>query len=130
MNGAEGTLDPPVLLDSVIVIDHLNGVTAATEYLADLGARGVVSVVTRAEVLSGEVEETARAAVEALLDTFRTILIDRPVADAAARIRRRRGLRLPDAFQAAAAELHGLALATRDTRHLSPERFDFVVVPY
>ena len=37
---------------------------------------------------------------------------------------------VPDAFQAALAQLHGLKLATRNHRDFPPDRFSFVVVPY
>jgi predicted nucleic acid-binding protein len=42
-----------VLLDSVIIIDHFNGVPAATAYLLKMHARLAISVITRAEVLTG-----------------------------------------------------------------------------
>ena len=41
------------LLDSVILIDHFNGVGAATAYLGETHGQAVVSVITRAEVLAG-----------------------------------------------------------------------------
>ncbi len=43
----------PVLLDSVILIDHFNGHQAATDYLHQVAGRAFVSVITRAEVLVG-----------------------------------------------------------------------------
>jgi len=42
-----------VLLDSVILIDHFNGVVKATRYLRRVAKQGHVSAITRAEVLSG-----------------------------------------------------------------------------
>lgn len=36
------------LLDPVILIDHFNGIVAATRYLAEHGAACAVSVITRA----------------------------------------------------------------------------------
>ena len=44
--------------------------------------------------------------------------------------RRRNGWKLPDAFQAALAQLHNLKLATRNTRDFPPQQYLFVVVPY
>ena len=41
------------LLDSVILIDHFNGITAATTYLVNHSADCALSVITRAEVLTG-----------------------------------------------------------------------------
>lgn len=118
-----------ILLDSVIVIDHLNGVEAATDYIRQLGSSAHVSAITRAEVLSG-VHATAVADVRSLLDALPLIAIDAPVADLAAELRRRHRWRLPDAFQAAAALRHGLRLATRNTKDFPPRRHEFVVIPY
>ena len=118
-----------VLLDSVILIDHLNGIEPATQYLRETGEHAHISVITRAEVLSGATPEKVPD-IRALLDQFPLILIDRDVADAAAELRRTYRWRLPDALQAAAAVANGLQLATRDTKDFPPERFDFVTVPY
>jgi predicted nucleic acid-binding protein len=54
----------------------------------------------------------------------------RAEADRAADLRRRFKWRLPDAFQAASAQIHGLKLATRNTRDFPPREHSFVVVPY
>lgn len=117
-----------VLLDSVIVIDHLNGIAAATTYLRSLPGASV-SVITRAEVLAGT-DSRNLAAVTRLLDRYPTLAIDQAVADLAADLRRVHRWRLPDAFQAALAQVHGLQLATRNTKNFPPTRFAWVVVPY
>jgi predicted nucleic acid-binding protein len=41
------------LLDSVILIDHFNGVDMATDYLSSIRVDATISVITRAEVLTG-----------------------------------------------------------------------------
>ena len=115
-----------VLLDSVILIDHLNGITAATRYLESL-ADASISVITRAEVLAGL---TPSPAVHEWLDRYETLGIDRRTADLAAGLRRKHKWKLPDAFQAALAEQRGMKLATRNTKDFPPERHRFVVVPY
>jgi predicted nucleic acid-binding protein len=117
-----------VLLDSVILIDHLNGIRAATNYLATQEG-GAVSVITRAEVLAGVVSG-GQDAVTRLLDSYPTLSLDREAADQAAELRRKYRWRLPDAFQAALAAIHGLKLATRNTRDFPPARHGFVIVPY
>ncbi len=114
-----------VLLDSVILIDHLNGIAASTKYLRTTEGASI-SVITRAEVLVG----LTATSVVALLDRYPTLPIERETADLAAELRRKHGWRLPDAFQAALAHLHGLKLATRNTRDFPPKQHDFVVVPY
>lgn len=124
-----GVLDRELLLDSVIVIDHLNGTEQATEFLARNRDKAALSAITRAEVLSGIAEEDEPTCLR-LLDHFPTLSIDRETADTAATLRRRHRLKLPDALQAALALQHDLQLITRDVRDLSPEKFAFVTVPY
>ena len=116
------------LLDSVILIDHLNQVSHSTAFLAQVHKEAVVSVITRAEVLAGF--DAAPVHVQQLLDQFPCLDIEKSVADLAARFRRRHRWKLPDAFQAALAEKHGLRFATRNVRDFPPERFPFVLQPY
>ena len=118
------------LIDSVIVIDHLNGVVEATKWLdSNCHGESVISAVTRAEVLAGaSVEE--KYAVMRLLDKFECIPIDSGIADSAADLRKSNGWRLPDAFQAAIAMEYSLCLVTRNTKDFNPSKHDFVVVPY
>ena len=118
-----------LLLDSVILIDHFNGIAAATNYLSVHHANAAVSVITRAEVLTGFEPRAVRKAVQ-FLDCFPTLGIDQAIADLAATLRRDHGWRLPDAFQAAIAQQHGLKLVTRNQRDFPPQRHRFVVIPY
>jgi predicted nucleic acid-binding protein len=119
----------PVLLDSVILIDHFNDRAEATSYLRGVAGRAYISPITRAEVLAGFAEPDAELARQ-LLAHYPLLPIDGAVADVAARLRRDRRWRLPDAFQAAVATHHGLQLATRNTRDFDPDRDQFVQVPY
>ncbi len=117
------------LIDSVILIDHFNGHEEATRCLAELGKEAALSVITRAEVLTGFDPPEAAAAL-GLLDRFPTLVIDKPVADLAARLRREHRWKIPDALQAALAKYHSLRLVTRNTRDFPPERHEFVLLPY
>ncbi len=117
------------LADSVILIDHFNGIDEATSWIADRYSELAVSVITRAELLTG-FDEGTDAMIASLLDRFPSLPIDLAIADLAARLRRRFRWKLPDAFQAALARYHGLTLVTRNTRDFPPDRFDFVEVPY
>ena len=121
-------MEVKILLDSVILIDHLNGFAVATEYLRTLDGASV-SVITRAEVLTG-VPGGAVGSVTRLLDRYPTLSLDREIADLAAELRRKFRWRLPDAFQAALAQVHDLKLATRNTRDFPPQRHEFVTLPY
>jgi predicted nucleic acid-binding protein len=118
-----------VLLDTVILIDFLGRVPGAKEYLRSVRGRSCVSVVTRAEVLAG-IDVGERVVATALLDNYPLLPLDREAADRAGFLRRTERWKLPDAFQAALAQVHGLRLATRNTRDFPPDRYPFVDVPY
>jgi predicted nucleic acid-binding protein len=118
------------LLDSVILIDHLNGIKKATVFLANLAPeKQAISVVTRAEILVGVNDEELKI-VTALLDQFNLLAIDKETADLAAALRKENGWKLPDAFQAALCVQHGLKLITRNTKDFKPEIHEFVEIPY
>ncbi len=65
-----------------------------------------------------------------LLDHFSLLSIGRNEADKAAEFRQLYHLKLPDAFQAALAVNYKLKLATRNTKDFSPEKHNFILVPY
>jgi len=118
------------LIDSVILIDHLNGIDKATRFIIDLDpSEAAVSVITRAEILAGLAKED-QAEVVALLDQYQLLVIDKPIADLAADLRRSHRWKLPDAFQAALALHHRIKLSTRNTKDFDPKKHDFIEVPY
>jgi predicted nucleic acid-binding protein len=118
------------LLDSVILIDHFNGIIPATRFLTALDPDSTaISVITLAEILVGLDEEATRL-VRPFLEQFRILSIDPPVAEKAADLRKRFGWKLPDAFQAALALQHHLRLVTRNTKDFDPRQHSFVEVPY
>ena len=117
------------LADSVILIDHLNGIGQATQFIEQNADRIAVSVITRAEVLAGARPRTV-AKLKRLLDLFPTLEISTAIADKAAALRREHRWKLPDAFQAALAKHHKLRLVTRDTRDFRPAVHRFVLIPY
>ncbi|WP_299687500.1 PIN domain-containing protein [Hydrocarboniphaga sp.] len=117
------------LLDSVVLIDHFNGIEAATAFIAEHGSQCAISVITRAEVLVGFTGETEPLALE-LLNVFAALPVTAEVADLAAALRRTQRWKLPDALQAAIATHHGLTLVTRNTRDFSTGGTPDVLVPY
>ena len=118
------------LLDSVILIDHLRGIEAATKWLGKLrDGEAVLSVITRAEVLSGGTEEEAIGALE-LCDEFECLPLTRDDATSAAALGRKHGWKIPDAFQAAVALRTDLKLVTRDYRGFGGPKHPFVLIPY
>lgn len=117
------------LLDSVIVIDHFNGIELATTFLQEQGSECALSVIARSEILAGFDEESAPLARE-LLDLFPTLPLTVETADLAAQVRRKQHLKLPDALQAAIAILNNLVLVTRNTRDFQPGAVAEVLIPY
>ena len=117
------------LLDSVIVIDHFNGVRASTEWLSEHSRACSLSVITRAEVLAGFAPPKIALALD-LLDHFPTLPITVEIADLAGSLRRSERWKLPDALQAAVAMHHGLVLVTRNSRDFRGGGELEVLVPY
>lgn len=119
-----------ILLDSVILIDLLNGIEEAQTYVQSVRREAVLSVITRAEVLVGTTAPENERAARRLLDRFPCFPLTVETADRAARLRRQHGWHLPDAFQAAVAQEHDLQLATRNTKDFDPDTYEFIRVPY
>ena len=118
------------LLDSVILIDHLNSVLPATEFILALDPeKTAISVISYAEILTGLDEEGERKA-RPLLQSFELLEINAAVAEKAAALRRQYGWKLPDAFQAAIAIIHDVKLCTRNTKDFNPQKHSFVEIPY
>lgn len=117
------------LLDSVIVIDHFNGIDRATEFISQNAQESSLSVITRAEVMTG-FSKGGQILPKRMLNAFRTLGIGRVEADLAANLRREYKWKLPDALQAAIALSHELLLVTRNTKDFSSSLHEFVVVPY
>lgn len=118
------------LLDSVILIDHFNDITKATEFILGLNPEKTsISVISRAEILVG-FDKTNIEKAKSLLDQYRLLIIDKDIADSAAEVRRLYGWKLPDAFQAALAMHHKIKLSTRNTKDFDPEKHSFAEIPY
>jgi predicted nucleic acid-binding protein len=118
------------LLDSVIIIDHLNNVPQATEFLLALDPeKTAISVISYAEILTG-LDEDGERKTRPLLCSFEMLEINAAVAEKAATLRRQYGWKLPDAFQVAIAVLHDVKLCTRNTKDFNPKKHSFVEIPY
>ena|SRR3990172_5640144 len=118
------------LLDTVILIDVLNGSDSAARWLNEVTPGGaVISVVTRCEVLVG-VNPTKQDELLGMLEDWKCLSVTPEIADLAAALRREYRWKLPDAFQAALSQHHGLLLATRNTKDFPPETHAFVRIPY
>ncbi|MBF0253620.1 MAG: PIN domain-containing protein [Candidatus Omnitrophica bacterium] len=120
---------PEYLIDSNILIDHLNGIKKSTEWLSRVkDGQAVISVITYAEVLSGN--ESQSDSILYLLQQFGCLSIELVTAELAGRLRNAHSWKLPDAFQAALAIQHRLTLITRDQRAFKDVRNPAVRIPY
>ena len=118
------------LLDSVILIDHLNDMDQATKFILSLDPeKTAISVITRAEILVG-VEESDEGLVKGFLDQYHLLGIDKEIADLAATLRKNHPWKLPDAFQAAISINNNIKLTTRNTKDFDPAKHNFIEIPY
>ena len=127
-NGKGTGTSSPVLFDSDILIDFLNGVQFAADLIGQDGDRAV-SIITWIEVSAGARTPEAERLSQNLLSVFEVLGLSDAVADAAATIRRERRLKLPDAIILATARSHRLRLVTRNTKDFRPDDGD-IIVPY
>jgi predicted nucleic acid-binding protein len=120
---------PSFQRDSVILIDHFNGCDAASTFIGEHPRELAISAITRAEVLTG-FSDAEIVLPQDFLAFFPTLASGEPEAHLAAHIRRESRWKLPDAFQAAVAMIHGPILVTRNSRDFSPDRHPFILIPY
>lgn len=126
----EGLIMLERLLDSVILIDHFNGIEEASTFIGNLDPnKTAISVITYAEILVGFEKEVVED-VKSLLNYYQILSIDSLIAEKAAELRRRYGWKLPDAFQAALALHHHIKLCTRNTKDFNPKKHSFIEIPY
>ena len=118
-----------LLLDSTIIIDHFNGIKMATDFIIQHQTQIFLSVITRAESLTGSDEHTIASATK-FLNFFTTLPITVHEADIAATLRRTEKWKLPDALQAAIAKSHKLKFVTRNSEDFSINKYKFVMIPY
>jgi len=117
------------LLDSVILIDHFNGQPDATQFLLENRDSAAISIITRAEVLTG-FDPVGEVQAKAFLNFFRTHTLAEEDAELAASLRREHRWKLPDALQAAVAINRQLMLVIRNSKDFDPALHTFVVISY
>ncbi|MGQ0773422.1 MAG: type II toxin-antitoxin system VapC family toxin [Pseudonocardiales bacterium] len=113
-----------ILIDTDVLIANLRGVEAARDWLRDARARTgrlAVSVVTNAEIIAG-MRSPERREVIRLLNSLRPLPATDMIAHRAGELRRQyrrshTGIGLVDYLIAATAQVHGLELATLNTKH-------------
>ncbi|MGH3794930.1 MAG: type II toxin-antitoxin system VapC family toxin [Pseudonocardiaceae bacterium] len=113
-----------ILVDTDVLIANLRGIDAARDWLRDARARTgrlAVSVVTNAEIIGG-MRSPARREVTRLLNSLRPLPVTDMIAHRAGEPRRQyrqshAAIGLVDYVIAATAQVHGLELATLNTKH-------------
>lgn len=116
------------VLDTNIVIDFLLGRPEALGEMKRYDRRAI-SLITWIEVLVGAKDDAEQSALEGILAQFELLGIGMEVAGMAARLRRTRRIRLPDALIWASAVRAGGLLVTRNTRDF-PENEPGIRIPY
>jgi hypothetical protein len=116
------------VLDTNIVVDFLLGRPEALREMRRYERRAI-SLITWIEVLAGARDDVEESALEGVLAQFEVLGIGIEVAGLAARLRRTRRIRLPDALIWASATQAGGLLVTRNTRDF-PENEPGIRIPY
>jgi predicted nucleic acid-binding protein len=106
-----------VVLDSNIIIDYLQGRHQAARLLLSYrndNVRILISIITLIEVLVGITDQEKHGRVKRWLLDFSPIHVCLDIAEKAIELRKRYGLRVPDALIASTARCHQGVLVTRD----------------
>ncbi len=117
----------PVLFDTNVLIDNLNGVEAARDEL-ERHANRAISIITWMEVMAGATTEH-EAATRSFLATFISLPITPAIAERAILVRKSNRLKLPDAIIFATALTSGRLLISRNTRDFAVDDPN-VRIPY
>jgi predicted nucleic acid-binding protein len=115
------------LFDTNILIDYLNGVSAARAEF-DRYESNAISVITWMEVLAGASANT-EAVIRTFLDGFEVVALDNGIAERAVTLRKTNKVKLPDAIILASAQANAMLLVTRNTKDF-PASDPSVRVPY
>lgn len=121
-----------IVLDSTILIDHLRGSRAATDFITGLGGSPTCSEVTRIEVVQG-LRSTEKRSAAQLFDLLEWVPLDDTVARRAGELGRRwrrshPGIDLADLAIAATAEVLAVPIATLNVKHFP--MFEGLRAPY
>jgi len=104
------------LVDSNIIIYHLNKDSIATDFLSEHYEEIAISQITFVEVLSFSFSATEEKDVRELLDTFRILDIDSKISNQAIENRKLKKIKIPDNIIASTAQSHSLILVTRNIK--------------
>lgn len=103
------------LLDSNIVIYHLNGETIATDFISEKREQCAISRITYIEVLSFELTPVEENSIKELLESFTIIDTNREIAFQCIKNRKERKIKVPDNIIVSTAQVYNLEIVTRNT---------------
>lgn len=107
------------LLDSNILIYHLNGESIATDFILTNRDLCFISRISVIEVLSFDLNADEELKIKQFLDSFNVIDTDREIALQTVINRRIRKIKVPDNIIASTAQVFDLTLVTRNTNDFS-----------
>ena len=104
------------LVDSNIIIYHLNGEAIATNFLRQNYKEIAISQITYVEVFSFPFTPQEESSVKELLAKFTILDIDQNISNQAIKNRKIKKIKLPDNLILSTAIVHNLILVTRNTK--------------
>jgi len=118
------------LLDTSVIIDTLNKQLDLLAFLDNFpNCEVYINPIVMIEVLSKtNMSEQEEAAVRLLLDSFKFIEIDMSICEVAIKIRRAKGLRLPDALIAASSIILNATVLSNDFHLLDFQHIDYKAI--
>lgn len=102
------------LVDSNILIYHLNGEKVASEFIEKNISVCAISWITYIEVLSFNLEEKLETDIIKFLRLFKIFSIDEEISEQAVSNRKSKKIKIPDNIIASTAQYHNLILVTRN----------------
>jgi predicted nucleic acid-binding protein len=103
------------LVDSNIIIYHLNNESLATEFLLNNANQCAISQITYIEVLSFPFTPEQERDVKNLLERFKMIDVNKEIAIQATVNRKIKKIKIPDNIIASTAQVNNLILVTRNS---------------
>jgi predicted nucleic acid-binding protein len=103
------------LVDSNIIIYHLNNESLATEFLLNNANQCAISQITYIEVLSFSFTPEQERDVKNLLERFKMIDVNKEIAIQATMNRKIKKIKIPDNIIASTAQVNNLILVTRNS---------------
>jgi len=108
--------DKKYLVDSNIIIYHLNGESIATKFLQNNIHISAISRLTFLEVLSFNFSVEEEQSVVELLEQFTIIDTSKEISLQAIKNRKHRKIKLADNIITSTTQIHNLTLVTRNTK--------------